>query len=206
MEPFIAQIMMFGGNFAPRGWAFCDGQLLPINQYSALFSLLGTTYGGDGRTTFALPDLRGRAPIHVGVGPGLTPVKGGERIGAEKTTLSIVNLPAHNHIGTVNRIVANGEATIAIPASTNPGNETEPADSVVLAVAENASNGDEVNVYSNTAANTTLKSFTAPIALNGTAGEVNIGLTGGSIPFNNMQPSLGINYIIALEGLFPSRS
>jgi microcystin-dependent protein len=96
-EPFIGQIQMFGFNFAPRGWAFCDGQLLPISQNTALFSLLGTTYGGDGRTTFALPDLRGRVPIHEGQGAGLSDYRLGQRAGAETTTLSIANLPAHNH-------------------------------------------------------------------------------------------------------------
>ena len=95
MEPFIAQIMMFGGNFAPRGWAFCDGQLLPISQYSALFSLLGTTYGGDGRTTFGLPDLRGRVAIHPGNGPGLSSIRLGEKGGTETNTLSTAQLPPH---------------------------------------------------------------------------------------------------------------
>jgi len=96
-EPFIAEITMFGGNFAPRGWAFCDGQLLPINQNQALFSILGTTYGGDGRTTFALPDLRGRVPVHAGDGPGIVPKRLGRKGGNESTTLSPFNLPSHNH-------------------------------------------------------------------------------------------------------------
>lgn len=97
MEPFIGQIQIFGFNFAPRGWALCDGQLLPISQNTALFSLLGTTYGGDGRTTFALPDLRGRVPVHVGNGPGLSPISWGGRGGAESMTLTSANLPAHTH-------------------------------------------------------------------------------------------------------------
>ena len=88
---------MFGGNFAPRGWAFCDGQLLPISSYSALFSILGTTFGGDGRTTFALPDLRGRAAIHEGSGPGLSSVSLGQRIGSLDATLNVNHLPAHIH-------------------------------------------------------------------------------------------------------------
>ena len=97
MEPFLGEISLFAGNFAPRGWALCDGQLLPINQNDALFSLLGTIYGGDGRTTFALPDLRGRTPIHPGTGPGLTNVRLGERIGVEGVTLSVGQLPSHLH-------------------------------------------------------------------------------------------------------------
>lgn len=97
-DPFIAEIIMFGGNFAPRGWAFCDGQLLPIAQNSALFSLLGTIYGGDGRTTFALPDLRGRTAIHPGTGPGLSNRRLGEHGGSETNTMTIGQMPSHNHI------------------------------------------------------------------------------------------------------------
>ncbi len=92
-EPYIGEIKMFAGNFAPRGWALCDGQLLPIAQNEALFSILGTTYGGDGRTTFGLPDLRGRAPVHAGSGPGLTPRNLGQKFGAEQTTLTVPQLP-----------------------------------------------------------------------------------------------------------------
>lgn len=97
MDPYIGQILMFGGNFAPRGWAFCDGQLLAISQNTALFSLLGTIYGGDGRTTFALPDLRGRTPIHEGTGPGLSPKSLGSRAGMEENMLSVNQLPPHSH-------------------------------------------------------------------------------------------------------------
>lgn len=97
MEPFIGQIQIFGFNFAPRGWALCDGQLLPISQNTALFSLLGTTYGGDGRTTFALPDLRGRVPVHVGNGPGLDTISWGEKGGQIQSQLTVANLPSHSH-------------------------------------------------------------------------------------------------------------
>ena len=113
MEPFIAQIIMFGGNFAPRGWALCDGQLLPISSNSALFSILGTTYGGDGRTTFGLPDLRGRVAMHQGSGPGLTTRRLGEDGGLEANTLNTNHLPAHDH-------------TFAQPASTEDGNQSDP--------------------------------------------------------------------------------
>jgi microcystin-dependent protein len=98
MEPFIGQIIMFGGNFAPRGWALCDGQILPISLNSALFSILGTTYGGDGRTTFRLPDLRGRSPVHAGSGSGLATVRLGERGGTETQTLTTGQMPSHTHI------------------------------------------------------------------------------------------------------------
>lgn len=97
MEPFIGMIVQFGGNFAPRGWAFCDGQLLPISQNQALFSILGTTYGGDGVSTFGLPDLRGRVAIHPGNGPGLSHYKLGAKGGHESVTLTINNMPSHNH-------------------------------------------------------------------------------------------------------------
>ena len=96
-EPFVGEIRMFAGNFAPRGWAFCDGQLLAVSQNDALFSLLGTIYGGDGRTTFGLPDLRGRIPIHAGHGPGLSERRLGAKGGEEKVTLTVNQLPSHGH-------------------------------------------------------------------------------------------------------------
>jgi len=96
-EPFVGEIRMFAGNFAPRGWAFCDGQLLAVSQNDALFSLLGTIYGGDGRTTFGLPDLRGRIPIHAGHGPGLSERRLGAKGGAEKVTLTVNQLSSHTH-------------------------------------------------------------------------------------------------------------
>ncbi|WP_299113730.1 phage tail protein [uncultured Winogradskyella sp.] len=115
-EPFIGEMRMFAGNFAPSGWALCDGQLLPIAQYQALFSILGTTYGGDGETTFALPDLRGRAPVHAGNGPGLPNVNLGEKGGATSFTLGINNMPTHSH--TVNAAPADG--TSSLPANNYP--------------------------------------------------------------------------------------
>lgn len=96
-EPFVGEIRMFAGNFAPRGWAFCDGQLLAVSQNDALFSLLGTIYGGDGRTTFGLPDLRGRIPVHAGTGPGLSVRRLGAKGGEEKVTLTVTQLPSHSH-------------------------------------------------------------------------------------------------------------
>ncbi len=96
-EPFVGEIRMFAGNFAPRGWAFCDGQLLAVSQNDALFSLLGTIYGGDGRTTFGLPDMRGRLPIHAGSGPGLSPRPLGAKAGSENETLTVNQLPSHSH-------------------------------------------------------------------------------------------------------------
>ena len=111
-EPFVGEIRMFAGNFAPRGWAFCDGQLLAVSQNDALFSLLGTIYGGDGRTTFGLPDLRGRIPVHAGHGPGLSERRLGAKSGAEKVTLTVNQLPSHGH---------------ALQASADVANESNPA-------------------------------------------------------------------------------
>jgi len=109
MDPFIGQIQAFGFNFAPQGWARCEGQILAIAQYQALFALIGTTYGGDGRTTFALPDLRGRSIVGPGNGPGLSPISWGQRSGAENLTLTVNNMPSHNHGVTVSVNTGNGE-------------------------------------------------------------------------------------------------
>jgi microcystin-dependent protein len=175
-EPFLGEIRMFAGNFAPRGWAFCNGQVLPIAQNTALFSLLGTTYGGNGQTTFALPNLQGRLPMHWGTGPGLTPRSLGEMSGTESVTLISTQMPAHNH---------------AIEASTNQGDQFSPSGNV-NAVLINSSTQQPENMYSG-APNTTM----APSS---------VGLTGGSQPHDNMSPFLCFSFIIALEGIYPSRS
>lgn len=184
MEPFLGQIMMFGGNFAPRGWAFCDGQLMSIAQYSALFSILGTTYGGDGRTTFALPDLRGRAPIHMGHGPGLTQRSFGSQSGSETTTLNVTNMPSHTHGASFT------ETSAQIAAHEGPGNKSEPNPGNVLAEIANGYRAGE--------ANTTIDGGQI-------TGNVTVSPTGGSQPFNNMQPYTTVNFVIALQGVFPSR-
>jgi microcystin-dependent protein len=124
-DPYLGEIMLFSGNFAPHGWALCNGQLLPIFQWQALFSLLGTTYGGDGVTTFALPDLRDRVPIHFGQGTGLTPHTLGERSGASTHTLTVAEIPVHNHL----LRVSSGPATAVSPAgmfpAENPAGSTQ---------------------------------------------------------------------------------
>ena len=135
--PILGEIKMFAGNFAPQGYAFCNGQLLPIAQNAALFSLLGTTYGGDGQTTFALPDLRGRAPIHAGNGPGLTNRNLGQTGGAETNTLTVAQLPAHNH---------------SVVAVSTPGNQTSPTNNLP------ADTNLFDNEYSNASGNTTMNS------------------------------------------------
>jgi len=137
-DPYIGEIRMFAGNYAPMGWATCDGQILPIQQYTALFAILGTTYGGNGTTTFGLPDLRGRAPIHMGAGNGLTPRQIGQNGGAEKVTMTSAQMPAHNHVVNASSQEAGGN---------NPAN-------MVPAVAVDG-NEAPVSVYS-TAGNTTM--------------------------------------------------
>ncbi len=183
MDPFIAQIMLFGGNFAPRGWAFCDGQLLAISQNTALFSLIGTLYGGDGRTTFALPDLRGRVAVHPGTGPGLSNITLGERGGVENVGLNNSNLPAHTHV-----------ISTTLPVSANTANQHVPAAGSVLAPALDNSGLDA----------TTFVQDINPA--NSIPVNSSIGATGGNIPFNIRNPYLGITHIIALQGIFPSRN
>lgn len=180
-QPFIGEIILFGGNFAPRGWAFCNGQILSIAQNTALFSILGTTYGGNGQTTFALPDLRGRVPVSAGQGPGLSPYSLGQQSGSETVTLTVQQMPAHNH--PVNADGTNG--TAVSPAGGN--------------LAQTATGTGKSAVTSNTY---TTGAPAAPVQLNPTT----IGPQGGSQPHNNLQPLLALNYIIALEGVYPSRN
>lgn len=183
MDPLLGQIQPFGFNFAPRGWALCDGQLMPISQYTALFSLLGTTYGGDGRTTFALPDLRGRVAIHQGHGPGLSDRRIGSRGGSETTVLNITNMPSHNH-------AAQGAMKAFFQPPTGGGSTPNPSGAVL-------SSAPGIDIYANSSPNLNMA--------NGTV-EVTVGNNGANQPFNNMQPYLTINWCIALTGIFPSRS
>lgn len=173
-EPFIAEIRIFAGNFAPRGWAFCNGQLLPIAQNTALFSLIGTTYGGDGRTTTALPNLEGRAPMHPGRGPGLTSRRLGEKVGTETVTLTEAQIPSHSHTAR---------------ADTNNGSTNVPATTTSL-----AGSGFDRLYQTDTTEN-----------LVDLASEA-LSSTGGGQAHDNMQPYLALSFIIALVGLYPSRS
>jgi microcystin-dependent protein len=173
---YIAQIFLFAGNFAPRNSTFCQGQLLSIAQNTALFSLVGTIYGGDGRTTFGLPDLRGRAPIGAGNGPGLTNRQLGQRNFGESVTLNTTNMPSHNHT-----------ATTTVNVSAAPGGESTPVGQVLAAHA---------GAFS--------EEGTAGQNLAGTSTTVNN--SGGNQSFSIMQPYAAINYCIALTGIFPSRS
>ncbi|HEX2748264.1 MAG TPA: tail fiber protein [Verrucomicrobiales bacterium] len=176
-SPFLAQITLFAGNFAPRGWAFCSGQILSIAQNTALFSLLGTNYGGNGQTTFALPDLRGRVPIQPGQGPGLSSYNLGQVGGEENHQLISTELPAHTH-------------PAQLGVTSTPGNRQNPVGNII---ATDASGGTAL--FSNAAPNG-----------NAAAASVTVGAAGGGQSHNNVQPYLGLNYILALEGIFPSRN
>lgn len=176
-EPFIGEIVMFGGNFAPRSWAFCDGQLLSISQNTALFSILGTTYGGDGRTTFGLPDLRGRVPMGPRNGPGLTPRSLGQRGGVENVTLNANQMPSHTHAASANAVA---------PA----GNSNDAAGNFW---ADDA--GVSSGTYHTGPTNTTM---------NGNA--ITVQPSGGNQSHDNVQPFLAVNFIIAITGIFPSRN
>ena len=172
-EPYIGDIRMFGGNFAPRGYALCNGQLLAISDNTALFQLLGTTYGGDGQSTFGLPDLRGRLPVHQGQGPGLGNYVIGQAAGTETVTLITTQIPGHTHTP-----AAGGAANATTPAGGMPGTTV---------------GGKEM--YAAAGATTPTALATQTVALNG-----------GSQPHENMMPFLAINFIIALEGVFPSQN
>lgn len=195
-EGFIGEIRMFAGNFAPRTWAYCDGQLLSIAQNQALFSILGTTYGGDGRTTFALPDLRGRTPIGPRRGPGQPDYRLGQKGGASLTTLTIAQMPSHNHL-TQNATAADQHILL----SKDSGVRSIPEANDVPAQAKwgQGLGATPVNAYG-PATNT----------VNGQTISGNAGLTvlnnGGSQSHNNMQPYISVNYIICTQGVFPSRN
>lgn len=170
-EPFIGEIRMFAGTFAPQGWAFCDGQLLAISQNDALFSLYGTTYGGDGRTTFGLPDLRGRVPIHAGSGPGLTPRALGAAGGSEQVTLATGQLPAHTH---------------QMQGSDDTSVGPDPSGNLVGHPTNNAYRAP----------------FATPVL---DLAPSTLAASGGNGSHANLAPTLCVNFIVALVGIYPSR-
>jgi microcystin-dependent protein len=171
-DPFVAEIRIFGFNFPPTGWATCDGQLLPISQNTALFSLLGTFYGGDGKSTFALPNLAGSAALHQGQGKGLSEYVVGQSAGEPHVTLLGTEMPAHTH---------------SLMASSDPADLGAPAPNRSLA-------RSQPNIYKQPA-----NASPQPLAPQA------VGVTGGSVPHNNMMPFLTLNFCIALQGIFPPR-
>ena len=173
MEAYIGEIRMFAGILVPNGWALCDGQLLSVKQYTALFSILATTYGGDGVDNFALPDLRGRAPMHRGQGPGLSTITLGQHVGSNNVTLSADQMPSHNHSAcAVNNV---GEA----------GQGPQGASWAQIGIGRQAP-----PLYGTGSQLTEMASKT-------------LGSSGGSQAHNNMQPYLGLNFIICLSGVYP---
>jgi microcystin-dependent protein len=181
-EPYLGEIRPFGFNFAPRGWAFCAGQILPIAQNTALFSLLGTTYGGNGQTTFALPDLRGRIPLGMGQGNGLSDYVEGEQTGTETVTLLSTEMASHSHTP-YTRIQVGTANMHNVPQA-----------------------GDYLSRF-NTSATSFGSTWNTPPLENATTLDPRfIGFAGGNQPHNNLQPILAINYCIATGGIFPARN
>jgi len=172
-NPFLAEIVMFGGSFAPRSWSFTDGQILAIASHSALFSLLGTIYGGDGRTSFALPDLRSRSPLHPGNGPGLSATRLGQKGGAEQFTLTTSQMPPHSHSMFAERGPASASSPENAMIASHPDNAFKPY---------NSGNGEF------------------------TMASQSLGNTGGGQPVYKVSPFTAVNFIIAMQGVFPSRS
>jgi len=185
-DPCLAQIILFAGNFAPAGWALCNGQILSINTNQALFSLLGTTYGGDGRTTFALPDLRGRAPVHAGsgAGPGLSNYTLGQKTGVEGVVLNSTQIPSHTH--SVTTTVGGVQASPTSESSSPGGRVWAPS-----------APGD--NDYGPSGA-------LVPMDPNALQAQTTVANNGSSQSHTNIMPCTAINYIIALVGIFPSRN
>jgi len=179
MEGTIGEIRLFASNFAPRDWWYCDGSLVAIRSNTALFAILGTVYGGDGITTFGLPNLGGRSAVGAGQGPGLSYYDLGEVTGRNAVALSVLNLPAHTHTAA---------ASIVIPAASQEGDSETPSNNVLAA---------KDSMYTSQNSDSTTKAI--PLSLQ-------VGVSGGSIPLPINQPSLGMNYIICLYGTFPARS
>lgn len=180
-DPYIGNISVFAGNFAPLSWALCNGALMSIAEYTALYSVIGTIYGGDGQSTFALPDLRGRVAIHQGQGPGLSPYYIGQAGGSESVTLNAVSLAPHTHAGAL---------AGAIGAST----------------ATTGNVGDPTNAFPGTIQNINSYETTGDTTLNPTFVNGQTPMSGGSQPIPMLSPYLGMNYVIAIEGIFPSRN
>ncbi len=178
-SPYVGQILMFGGNFAPSGWMFCNGQLLPISEYDTLFNLIGTTYGGDGQETFALPNMQSRIPIHQGQGGGLSNYIIGQTGGTESVTLTTNQIPQHSHVPV---------------ASSNPGTNSIAASNTILSTENSTAQGGG-NAFT----------YLPPGGAQAQMANSSIGITGSNLPHNNIQPCLAISYCISLFGIFPTQ-
>ncbi|MBW2962680.1 phage tail protein [Mesonia aestuariivivens] len=199
MDEYLGAIKYFAFNFAPEGWKLCDGELLSISRYTALYALLGTTYGGDGQNTFGLPDLRGRTIVHPGYGPGLEPITWGEKDGVQKVTLTNVTMPYHAHL----IVSGNGDQMVSVETETKIHvgtgsviNETDYGSYPF------AAGGFTPNIYAEAAPSTDrVGSIYSQSIANGTTREV-----GGNIPVDIKQPFLGVYMCMCVEGIFPPRN
>jgi microcystin-dependent protein len=191
MDQYLGQLMLWAGNYAPKGWALCNGQLMPISSNQALFSLLGTTYGGNGTTTFALPDLRGRIPVHANngiAGPGLSQVTLGEVYGTENVSLTVGNLPTHLHM----------------PMPVSPGSPITVG--IKVQSSDDSDTTDPVGNYLHGTPQTNTYAGTANAVMGTVNAAVTVQTAGGSQPMPILGPTLALNYCIALNGIFPSRN
>ena len=221
-EPFLGEIRMVGFNFAPTGWALCAGQTMAIAQNSALFALLGTTFGGNGQVTFGLPDYRGRSPVGMGAGPGLTAIDQGEMSGTESVTLLSTQMPQHTHAavfsGQPGPVSGTAATTVSVDVGTNVANPmTAPTQGATTYLSATTAKAGLTAVtfnglYSSTPPDATkatlggVQASTAGTGLSATsAGNVSVSPAGGGQPVPIRNPYLGTNFIIALEGIFPSR-
>ncbi|PXW83900.1 microcystin-dependent protein [Nitrosomonas sp. Nm84] len=211
MEPFIGEINYVAFNFAPRGWLPCNGQLLPINQYSAMFALLGVTYGGDGVSTFALPDMRGKVPVHQGQSAGGSNFAMGQTAGSESITLTANQMPTHSHqvnaTSISTSVVAPGASATSTLKAVNAAGDTNTPGSGAIAMSPALT-----KIYSSTTApSVSMNQASIETTLSGvnvattTVTTATAGPAGGSLPFSIMQPYNTVNCIIAVEGIFPSR-
>lgn len=201
-DPYIGEIKMFGFNFPPRNYTLCYGQLLSISQYTSVFSLLGTYFGGDGRTTFGIPELRGRSAIGQGDGPVTYPYTMGSIGGSESQTLTTNNLPSHNHSATF--AGGSASATTTVNASKNPATVSSPSNGDYLAVpAEGRTLYSGYIPDADKGETFTLAGVTTTVA---SAGQVVVGNTGQNAAFDNRSPYLAVNFCLALDGLYPPRN
>lgn len=202
-EPFLGEIRMVGFNFNPRGWALCNGQLMSIAQNSALFALLGVTFGGDGVNTFALPDYRGRGPVGMGQGPGLTFINQGQMSGSESTTLTTLEMPAHNHIAAATATATSTGALQVASTSSNPSAAPSATNNVLAA---SGGGPGSATIWSDQLGSTPI-TLANPETISTTVGvNVTVQPTGSNQPVGLRNPYLGTNFVIATEGIFPSRS
>jgi microcystin-dependent protein len=198
-DPYVGEIRMFGGNFAPRGWQLCNGQLLPIAQNQALFAIIGTSFGGNGTTNFGLPNLQGRMPMHWGNGQGLTPRTLGESAGAENTSVLIANMPPHTHVAT---FTPSGGGAAQVNVTATVGNLPTAAGNMLGQ--SPAAGPTQAPIYA--PPTSPVSGTLAGVSGGGGGGTVTVALTGSGLPVPTVSPFQAVTFIIALVGIFPSRN